>query len=253
MVKIDNVYIKKARRKRMIKKIIILIIFLIISCVVFATKTNFFSIKEIECTGENLLTGEDVRIRTEGLIGDNILFIKKSNIEKELKRNPYVENITLKKKLPNKLYIDVEERAGIYYVNEGNKFNIVSIDMILLEQVDNIDGKNLIELKGITIDDTELGSIIEDNARIKRVLYYFYRMRSELNEQGEDIPITCIDVSNLTKLKAYIGTIEVKLGNDEDIIKKFNKAVRIYKSGVVKSYIDVSFNGSPAFDTIDSK
>lgn len=247
MVKIDNVYIKKARRKRMIKRIIILSIFLAICCIIFITKTNFFNIKEIQITGNHILTGEDIKLNTQDLLDSNIILIKKSDIEKKIKRNPYIESIDIKRKLPGNLLIDVNERKGIYYINSGGKYNVISDELYLLEIIDDIAGKELVEVKGIDIDNVELGNKVEDNARINKILYYFYRMISLLKEKDEVIPIKSIDLTDLSRIKVYIGEIEVKLGNDEDIIRKMNDAINIYKSGVVESYIDVSFDGFPAY------
>lgn len=248
MVKIDNVYIKKAKKKRMIKKIIISMIFIAICCIIFVTQTSFFNIKEVQCVGDYVVTGEDIIVKTDTLIDDNILFVNKKDIVKNLKDNPYIESVDIKRKLPNKLILDVKEKKGIFYIGEEGNYSIVSDELILLEKIDTIEGRELIELKGIEVSNTEIGAKIEESDRINKILYYFYKMASLLKQQGEEVVITSLDITDFTAIKANIGEVEVRLGNDEDLIKKMNNSINIYKSGLVGSYIDVSFEGSPVID-----
>lgn len=251
MVKESNIYIRKARRKRLIKRIIIFIIFLIICGVVFVTETNFFHIKNVNLTGEYVITGDSIKEKTSSLIGENIFFIDEAEIKKNIKTNPYVDTIEINKKYPNILEIDVKEKKGFYYILENGVYNILNDELVLLEKVDNIEEKELVEVRGIELGNTSIGEQIQDNSRINKILYYFYRMACELEKQGETVKVTAIDLGELSNIRAYIGNIEVKLGVDEELLKKMNKAINIYKSGLVKSYIDVSFEGSPVFDYIE--
>ena len=251
MSKESNIYIKKAKRKRLIKRTIIFLIFLVIAGIVFVTQTNFFNIKNVDLTGEYVITGDGIREKTSSLIGENIFFIDETEIKKNIKTDPYVDTIKISKKYPNILKIDVKEKKGFYYILENGVYNILNDELVLLEKVDNIEDKELVEVKGIELGNTSIGEQIENNSRINKVLYYFYRMACELEKQGETVKVTAIDLGELSNVKAYIGNIEIRLGADEDLIKKMNKAINIYKSGLVKSYIDVSFEGSPVFDYIE--
>lgn len=105
MVKKTNKYIMKSKRKRLIKKIIITLLFLIMGVIIFVTKSNVFIVKKVAVTGNPIITGEDVKARCEKVLGENIFFVSKSDLTKEAKKNPYVEAVTVTKKLIKIVYL----------------------------------------------------------------------------------------------------------------------------------------------------
>lgn len=247
MKKITNRYILKARRKRIVKRIFIVIIFLIIIGVFIVNKTDIFLIDKVVCTGDNLLTKEYILDKAENLKGENIFYINKESIIKDIKRNPYVKELTIKRVYPNKVEFNVKEAKGLYYININEKYGIISSSLILLEEVDSIEGRDLIELRGVNVEDLQLGDKITENSNIETVVEKFYDMEQVIKENGEDFSITALDISNINHLKAYIGSIEILLGTDEDIFKKMSDAVQVYKNFEVTEKIDVSFNGTPDY------
>ncbi|HEY5525335.1 MAG TPA: FtsQ-type POTRA domain-containing protein [Clostridium sp.] len=242
MAKINNEYIKKAKRKRFIKKIIIIFILLLICGASAVTYTDIFKIKAVNCTGENLVTGDYVIEKSESLKGENILFLNKKDFEKRLKENPYIKNIVINKKYPNTLEIEIVEKKGLYYVKQGQEYNIISCDMIYVEKTNSIEGRNLIELKGVDLSGKVLGDNIEGNTRIEQVLTDIYSVEQFISEDAMNIEITTLDIADLSNIKAYLGSIEVYIGNDENISGKMKIALGIYETGAAKKYINVSGN-----------
>lgn len=248
MKKITNKYILKARRKRTLKKLfIVLILFIIIGAVVI-NKTDVFIIKKISLEGDKLITGDYIKEKAENLKGLNIFYIDKQSIIKDFKRNPYVEELTIKRVYPDELKIGVKEAKGLYYINKGeNSYAIVSSNMVFLEEVDSIEDKKLIELRGIDIENLNIGDKVSTKEKIEKIAEDFYDMEQVIEENGEEFSITAIDVSNTSDLKAYIGNIEIYLGTYENVFKKMSDAVQIYKNFDVTERINVSFDGSPDF------
>lgn len=247
MKRITNKYILKARRKRIVKRLFITIIFLIVIGLVVINKTNVFIIDKVILEGDNLITGKYVQEKAETLDGQNIFYIDEKAIVKDFKRNPYVEELTIKRVYPNKLEINVKEARGLYYINKDEFYYIISSNMILLEKVDSIEDKKLIELRGFDIENLNLGDKIYTEEKVEQIVEDFYDMEQVIEENGEDFSITAIDASNILSLKAYIGNIEVYLGTYENIFKKMSDAVQIYKNFDVSEKINVSFDGSPDF------
>ena len=247
MKKITNKYILKARRKRIKKRLFITLIFLIVIGIVVINKTDVFIIDKVMLEGDNLITGKYVQEKAETLNGLNIVYIDKKSIIKDFKRNPYVEEITIKRVYPNKLKINVKEAKGLYYINKDEIYYIISSNMILLEEVDSIEDKKLIELRGLDIENLNLGDKVSNEKKIEKIAEDFYNMEQVIEENGEEFSITAVDVSNLSNLKAYMGNIEIFLGTYENIFKKMSDAVQIYKNFDVTESINVSFDGSPDF------
>ncbi len=247
MKKITNRYILEARRKRIKKRLFITLIFLIVIGIVVINKTDVCIIDKVMLEGDNLITGKYVQEKAETLKGLNIIYIDKKSIIKDFKRNPYVEELTIKRVYPNKLKINVKEAKGLYYVNKDESYYIISSNMILLEEIDSIEDRKLIELRGIDIENLNLGDKVSKEKKIEKIAEDFYNMEQVIEENGEEFSITAVDVSNMSNLKAYIGNIEIFLGTYENVFKKMSDAVQIYKNFDVTESINVSFTGSPDF------
>ncbi|WP_185966669.1 FtsQ-type POTRA domain-containing protein [Clostridium sp. HBUAS56017] len=245
MVKSNNEYIRKAKRKKKIKKIIISSILVAALVVVVINYTDIFKIKTIKCVGDNLVTGGYVVDKAEMLKNRNLLFISKSDFMKELKENPYVEDIKFSKKYPSTLEIRIVEKKGLYYASENGNYNIISDEMIYLEKVNSIDGRNLVEIKGANFSGKNLGDKVWDSERVKEILQDTYKVQKSFDDNRDNVKITSIDISNLSKIKLNFGEIEVYLGNDENLTNKIKTAAAIFKQGIAKKYINISFNGSP--------
>lgn len=247
MNKTQNVYIKKARKKRKIKKIMTISVVLIIGIVIFITKTDLFSLKNVECTGENLITSTYILDTMEEYKGKNVLFLDEKSVMKKLKANPYVKQVIIKKKFPSTLIIDVLESKGLYYIYDGDDINIISSQVILLEKVSSVEGKNLIEIKGLDITGKQIGDTINDNTRIKDLFDELYKEQEVIKKNNENFLITSVDISDLSYIKVYFGNIEILIGNDENLRDKMSKAITLYKTGLITEYINVSVQGSPDF------
>lgn len=247
MAKTDNEYIRKAQKKRRIKKIIIASIFLIICAMVLVTYTDIFKIKSIKCSEDNIITKDFVIEKSKLLEGENLIFLTKEKIKQNFKENPYVEEVNYKKKYPSTLEISVVEKKGLFFVRSNNEFNIISDQMVYLEKTDNIEGKNLIEVVGIDLSGKTLGEDVAKSDREKEILENMYKVQQFLNENLKNVKIASINISNLSNIIAYFDNVQVILGSDEDLVNKMKTAAIIYNQGTVQEYINVSFNGSPDF------
>jgi len=247
MVKASNKFILRAQRRRLIRKLVMVSIVLIIGGIIFATKSDFFIIKKVAILGNPIISGEDVKERTEDLIGQNILFINKHNIINEAKKNPYVENIEISKAYPKQVNIKVYEKQGIYFVEKDGYKYVLDNESTLLETTDNVENRNLVNIIGINLKDVELGNKTLDNGRMLEFLGIFYEI---IKNNPTNYNINSIDVSDFTNIKVYVGNVEGRLGNDENIPDKMNKLLHIIENpdiGIVKGYVDVGFNGAPVY------
>lgn len=247
MIKANNKFILKVKRRRLVRRIAIIIIILAIGVISFATKSNVFIIKKVAVLGNPIMSGEDVKKRTETLIGQNIFYINKDNIIKEAKKNPYVENVEISKTYPKQVNIKISEKKGIYYLDKDGYKYILDNKSNLLEKTDNVENRNLVNVIGIDLKDVGLGNKTLDNIRILKFLDVFYQI---IKNNPTNYNIDVIEVSDLMNIKVYIGKVEGRLGNDENIPEKMNKLLHIIENpniGITKGYVDVGFEGSPIY------
>ncbi|OCB00304.1 cell division protein FtsQ/DivIB [Clostridium beijerinckii] len=243
----NNKLILRSQRRRLIRKIIMTIIVLFIVGTIFAIKSNFFIIKKVSILGNPVMSGEDVKNSTENLIGQNILFINKQNIISNAKKNPYVENVEISKSYPKQVNIKISEKEGIYYVEKDGYKYVFDNDGNLLEKTDSVENRSLVNVKGIDLKDVALGQKMIDDSRVLDFLDIFYQI---IKINPTNYKIDYVDISDFTNIKVYVGKVEGRLGNDENIPDKMNKLLHIIQNpdiGIVKGYVDVGFNGAPVY------
>lgn len=223
------------------------IIVLFIVGTIFAIKSNFFIIKKVSILGNPVMSGEDVKNSTENLIGQNILFINKQNIISNAKKNPYVENVEISKSYPKQVNIKISEKEGVYYVEKDGYKYVLDNDGNLLEKADSVENRSLVNVKGIDLKDVALGQKMIDDNRVLDFLDIFYQI---IKINPTNYKIDYVDISDFTNIKVYVGKVEGRLGNDENIPDKMNKLLHIIQNpdiGIVKGYVDVGFNGAPVY------
>lgn len=243
----NNKLILRLRKRRLIRKIILIVIIFAIGITIFAVKSDFFIIKKVAILGNPVMSGEDVKKNTENLIGQNILFINKKNIIEQAEKNPYVENVEISKAYPKQVNIKVTEKQGAFYIEEDGQNYVLDSDARLLEKTDDVENRSLVNLKGIELKNVDLGNKVLDDNRTLQLLDIFYQI---IKSNPTNFNIDCIDVSDFMNIKVYIGKVEGRIGDDENIPDKMNKLLHIIEDpniGIVKGYVDVGFNGTPVY------
>lgn len=247
----ENKYIKKARKKRIIKRTIFILILVIIALGLLITKSKIFLIKNIEVDGKKLVSKDVISNELQNIKGENIFFVKSDDIKKALKSDPYINEVSISRKFPSTLKVNVTEKNIAYYTKTSSGYDIISSDFVLLEKVNNIKGRKLIELIGLNSDNETLGSKYintKDDTRLEDFLKELYKINQSNTTKHN---ITKVNVSNLNFIIVYFGDTEVKVGNGENLVKKMNDALNILngleeqKVNIKKGYVDVSFEGAP--------
>lgn len=247
MKKQNNKYIAQAQKKRRRKRIIISSIVLAIGFIVFALKSQYFVVSKVAILGNPVISGEDIKDKTEYLIGKKIFFIDKSDIRKVVKQNPYVDDIEISRKYPRQVNIKISEKQGIYYCEDNGIYIVMDKTLNILENTDNIDNRNLVRLYGLNLESTQPGEFAVSNVRIKNLLKIFNDI---IKTNPTEFKLDSIDLTDLCDIKVYIGEIEGRFGYDEDIIEKANKFLHVITNeqiGIKKGYVDVGFDGAPVY------
>ena len=115
MPKKQRTILRKKRRIRNFLRFLTFII-LIVACSIFAFVSPIFNIKEISVENNDFLSKDTIISLSELSTGQNIFKINKNNIARKIETNAYVENVKIKRKLPNKIILEVTERNRDYNV-----------------------------------------------------------------------------------------------------------------------------------------
>ncbi len=246
--KTDNKLILKRRKRRKIKKIFMLFILLMSIFITLCLKHPYFNVKTMVVTGNRNISSKEIIELSNIYKGNNIFYINIKNGENNILSNPYIATVQIKRKLPAVVQINVKEREALFYNAKDNKYFIVDKNGVLLQKRDDVKGMKLVKLDGFDYDKSEVGKILknDDKSKIDTVTDLGDVILNNKNAVG----ITSIDLNSTIDIKVYFGNMCVKLGRNDNLDKKINKALNILDSKELKGakgYIDVSFDGNPVF------
>ena len=235
---------KRNKRNKRIKFIlkITLSLGIIIGGIVFAMTSPLFDIRNIEITNNNIVSSETI-ISLSGLkTEENIFKYKTANIVKNIKENPYIENVKVKRKLPNTVQIDIEERTPRYSVDFMGKYVYINSQGYLLEISE--DSKGLPKILGVTTAEEQIvpNSRLcnEDLEKLEDVI----KIMDAAKENELDTKITSIDISNKNEYIIYIEeeNKRVYIGDNSNLSNKMLYVVAIIEQEKNKAG-DIYING----------
>ena len=191
--------LKKRRRK---KAILYLVLFLLLLCVgAVLTFTVFFHIADFEVKGNSRYQAQEV-IEASGIAkGENLFLCKTEQAAGRIaEKLPYVESVTIKRKLPDKLVITVKEAQLKLAVQQGNSY------LIMTES-------ESARAASETVGEQQANGQSQE----KTVLDHLLDAVQETGLSG----ITRIDLSDLGDIRVvYQGRMEMLLGEDDQLAQK---------------------------------
>lgn len=118
--------LKERRKKRTNRRFLILIvIFFLTLLTLLYFQSPFSHIKNITVKG-NHLNSKEYYIKHSGLsIGDSLWEFKSSRVERLIKQQKMVKQVTIKRKWLNNVSISIKEYDKVAYLRENNQYNLV--------------------------------------------------------------------------------------------------------------------------------
>ena len=202
LTKQQQMAIKKIKAILKIEKVLTLII-VIIGVSIYVALSPLFNIKEINVTGNSKLSKEEIISLSELKTDENTFKVSKKNINKKVKANAYIDNVKIRRKLPDKVEIIVVERVATYMIPFANSYIYINNQGYMLEITSQ--KAEMPAIVGISTPEEELHEgqrlISEDLVKLGEVLQI---MESANANELVDL-ITKIDISNR---QDYILTLE---------------------------------------------
>jgi cell division protein FtsQ len=244
----SNELISIRRKKAIIRRSILIFVLLLGILGTICLKLSYFNIVEISVINNRNIKPEIIESLSGIKEGGNIFYINIKVAKNNIRSNPYILNVAIRRRLPNEVVIDVLERDAAFYIKEGRRFIILDSNGIVLEERDTIDNMKLVKLEGIKLSEIEMGKTIpvEDSRKVKVLAV----LADLVNRNKSSVKIDAIDLSNITAITVYSSQLSFKLGDSADLEKKLNTALNIALTSEVKGkkgYIDLSFEGAPVF------
>lgn len=188
----------KAKKKRDIINIILLIMLFAILCIgiYFACTLPKFRVLSIQVKGNERLDPKTIAQVSGIKYGENLFLLSKREAIERLKNNPYIEDVTVVKKLPNSVFIQVKEKKVIGYISsEGNSYLIDSkgkiIEVVPVEKIRGTDSK--IEKK--SFDKESTSPLTKEQIEFINALAEtsYYKKIREYNFEEDKTPLVLLE------------------------------------------------------------
>ena len=198
---------KQRKRNRLVKRIkrvvkAIILLGLIIGAIVFATCSPIFNITDIEVLNNSMVPSDTI-ISLSGIQkNENIFRFISTKVSNNIKQNAYIEEVHIKRVLPNKVQIEVTEREPKFSIPVLGEFAYMStqIDIRIVAQ-------NELDLPIIYGLQTAEENIIAGN-RIAETdltsLETILRIMNAMNDSGLSEKVTSIDISTKNDYSIYM-------------------------------------------------
>lgn len=236
-------FIRKKKKRKAVKRFALAIFIIIVAMIIFAYKSSIFNIKGISVEGIVTLNKDELEESLSTFKGKNIFTVNYNEIKDEVKKNPYVSDVVVKKKGINALNIIIKENKIAFYIEEGDTKKIVNNNLTLVEKVSSVEGRNLVKLIGVKDNGKDIGETIVENKHLNKILSDFYPIIENMPPEHK---IESLNVEDITNIKINIKDVKVFLGNTDKLVEKMNLVLNAIDQGVItKGYIDLSFDGPP--------
>ncbi len=244
---------KTKKFKKNKAKVLLILAVVIIALIIFAS-SGFFNIKDLSVEGVNRLTEEEIKSFSKIQIGENIFKTNISKIKELIKENPYVEDVNIKRIIPNKILINIEERKVKYMVP-------------IAESYLYIDGQgNILEINSVKEEvpiligtSTELAKLTPGDRLEKEDLIKLNTVNQICaTAQNNDILdfISKIDIEDASEYKVYMeseGKIAY-IGDEKDLNTKIMwvKSILQKNEGISgKIFVNMDLNNKKPYFRIE--
>ena len=203
--------------------------FVLICSAIAAALILFFKVQSFVVSGNARYTEQEIIESTGVEVGDNMVLLNKYAISRQITGSlPYVENVSIRRSLPDTLVITVTECRAAAAVQQGNVLWLVSTGGKLLEQADAVQAEQYPRITGVELLMPEAGGSMEfpaaGNATEAQVLALLTALE-ERDMLGELERIDCSERDEL--VMSYAGRFRVTMNYDDDFGKDMEALERV--------------------------
>jgi cell division protein FtsQ len=236
------------KKKNKVNKILFFF-FLIAIMFLLLAKLPIFSIKKVEVINNKSVKSEKILELSEIKLGTNIFFVRSKNIKEKILSFNEIIDIGIYRKLPSTLQLNIKERNYIFYILNNGSYYLIDNTGFVFAKKETLEDNTLIELKGIEYEKLKENENLEvDDSRKLALLIALTNLMRTLDSNATKPD--SIDITDLYDIKVYFNSMEVRMGDRENLKDKFNIGINILTEEKLEDkngYIDVNYGGNPVF------
>ena len=213
-----NLNNKKIKKRNTTRRVIILLL-LFVGTTIFAMISPIFNIEKIDVIGNEKIDESTIISLSGELEGRNIFKISKKKVINNIKDNPYIDSVTIKRILPGRLQINVSERKTAYQVKVINSYIYINYQGYILEVSPK--SANVPIIEGLqTEQDTLLNGKKLDNKDIEALKIILRIMETAQNTEISSLINKVLIQNNEYVLEMKKENKIVYLGNATDLTNR---------------------------------
>ena len=241
----DQIKKKKKRRKKSLILRLLLVV-AIIAGIYYWLTSSFFDVQEIIVENNRHYTATQIIERADARLGQSIFTVRVNDLRDNLLNDPYMRTVRVRRELPSRIIITVDERSELAKVPYANRFIVIDNQGLVLRHT--YAELALPRLVGMTIRAMDEGRPLE----IEETAVFTETLRMlEVMVDG-DLFFREIDISNVV-VRAQILELLFCVGTPENIIDSIRTGAlkRIlyekYNQGVDRGTIFVASDNFVSF------
>ncbi|MCX7902970.1 MAG: FtsQ-type POTRA domain-containing protein [Caloramator sp.] len=222
------------------------LIFFIIIFIFLIMKSSFFNIKTINVVGNYLVSTEEI-IALSDTLEKNIFLISKAKIAERIMNNPYIEKVTINRKLPSTLVIRIDEKKVKGVLKLNNLFVNIDDNGRMIQALDTFPHDKVFVIEGINVKEYIPNEYVSKDKNIlislKEVL--------KVCEYTKELGIISVDLRDLENIKFKTnGSLIINVGDCSNLDYKLGYARTIIKNKLLKNQsgiIEITSSGIAVF------
>ncbi|MBM7557931.1 cell division protein FtsQ/DivIB [Halanaerobacter jeridensis] len=221
-------------------KLGILLLLLFIIGIVSFLNSNYFTVKKVHITGNELLSDKYILKLCNLNRKVNIFNVQQEGLANKLVNLPQVKGAIVKRDLPREVFIKIKERVPVAIISDKSSYVIIDKEGWVLDTLENANNKKY----PLFIDKNlkKKKNKVELNKNSQLAVDYLSKLSKKLLEEIQQLKV----LSSGEVLLILREGGRVNLGKDFSIAKKAKIFNRIYndleKKKVKVKYINLKYN-----------
>lgn len=185
---------------------------------------SFFKISDIQVTGNVIYSSQEI-LEVAGIEpGDNLFLINKKAIEESILENRgFVDTVTISRRLPDGVELNIRESQLLAYVELEGAYFIMNRKCEILSKTDAAGAAGHIQIVGVEPLSPRVGELLTLGAAESAKEDYLADVMEMMLQKDIYRYVSMIDASNVSSLKFnYRGDLVVDLGKNEELARKFD-------------------------------
>lgn len=206
-----------------------LLMFVIVIVAIIFVMSVFFRVADIEVVGNSHYSDNEIIRAIDIEEGDNLFFFDRfAAISRVFAKLPYIEEVSVVRKLPSKVTIEVTESTALAYIALGDEMWTLDHNCKVLGKAAGEEVSSLVRVDGVDPGTLLIGETLTASSGDTAVIEQLAQILYQVQERGLTYKTTLIEVINPDDVQLnYGGQFTIKLGGADNIEHKFGMLVSV--------------------------